>query len=162
MSKLKLILPGVAACALLSPLWAQDCSPREIGPDETKTASFAAGDCTLRGLIGGTRTEYAHPYNVTLPRDGILTVDLKSAAADAYLYVYSLSGVRLTYNDNVSAQSTDARSIIGLRQGTYVLIATTRGVAAGAYTLQTALGALPACPEIEARLDAPMEGQLTG
>jgi hypothetical protein len=161
MSKSRRILPGIAACALLSPLWAQDCSPREIGPDESKTASFAAGDCTLRSLIGGTRTEYAHPYSVTLPRDGILTVDLKSAAVDAYLYVYSLSGLRLTSNDNVSAQSTDSRATIALRQGTYVLIASTRGVTAGSYTLQTVLGALPACPEIEARLDAPMDGQLT-
>ncbi|MDP2997464.1 MAG: hypothetical protein Q8N47_08250 [Bryobacterales bacterium] len=161
MSKLRWVLPVVAACVPLSPLWAQDCSPREIGPDESKTASFAAGDCTLRGLIGGTRTEYAHPYNVTLPRDEILTADLKSAAADAYLYVYSLSGVRLTANDNVSAQSTDSRVTIALRQGTYVLIASTRGVTAGAYTLQTALGTLPPCPETEARLDAPMDGQLT-
>jgi hypothetical protein len=161
MSTSKRMLPGIAACALLSPLWAQDCSPREIGPADSKTASLAAGDCTLRNLIGGTRTEYAHPYSVTLARDGILTVDLKSAAVDAYLYIYSLSGVRLTSNDNVSAQSTDSRATIALRQGTYVLIASTRAVAAGTYTLQTALGTLPACPEIEARLDAPMDGQLT-
>jgi hypothetical protein len=161
MSTSRRILPGIAACALLSPLWAQDCSPREIGPDESKTASFAAGDCTLRNLIGGARTEYAHPYGVTLPRDGILSVDLKSASVDAYLYVYSLSGLRLYANDNVSAQSTDSRAAIALRQGTYVLIASTRGVTAGSYTLQTALGTQSACPESEARLDAPMDGELT-
>jgi len=161
MSTSRRILPGIAACALLSALWAQDCSPREIGLDESKTASFAAGDCTLRSLIGGTRTEYAHPYSVTLPRDGILSVDLKSAAVDAYLYVYPLSGSRLAANDNVSALSTDSRVTLALRQGTYLLIASTRGVTAGAYTLQTALGTLPACPESEARLDAPMDGELT-
>ena len=131
MSTSRRILPGIAAYALLSPLWAQDCSLREIGPEESKTASFAAGDCTLRSLIGGTRTEYAHPYSVTLPRDGILSVDLKSAAVDAYLYVYSLSGARLTANDNVSALSTDSRATLALRQGTYLLIASTRGVTAG-------------------------------
>lgn len=163
MSTSRRVLLGVAASALLVPLWAQDCSLREIGADESKTASLAVGDCRLRNLIpGSSSNNYAHPYNVTLPRDGILTIDLKSTAVDAYLYVYSLDYTRLAANDNLSSQATDSRVVIGLRRGTYILIASTRGVTTGAYTIQTSLGTRDACPEKEALLGTPLDGALTG
>jgi hypothetical protein len=155
------VLLGALASALLVPLWAQDCSLREIGADDSKTATLAAGDCRLRNLFSGsTANNYAHPYGVTLPRDGILTIDLKSTAVDAYLYVFSLGGTRLAANDNLSAQTTDSRIVISLRRGTYVLLATTRGVATGAYTLQTSLGTPSACTEQDALLDSPLDGEL--
>lgn len=134
-----------------------------MGIDESKTASLAAGDCRLRNLIpGSSANNYAHPYNVTLPRDGILTIDLKSTAVDAYLYVYSLDYTRLTLNDNLSSQTTDSRAAVALRRGTYILVASTRGVTTGAYTIQTSLGTRDACPEKEALLGTPLDGELTG
>lgn len=156
------VLLGVAASSLLVPLWAQDCALREIGTDESKTAALASGDCRLRDLIPGSGADnYAHPYGVTLERDGILTIDLQSTAVDAYLYVYSLGYTGLFANDNLSSQTPDSRVVIALRKGTYILIATTRGVMAGAYTIQTSLGTQAACPEKEALLDTPLDGELT-
>jgi hypothetical protein len=155
MSTSRRVLLGVAASALLVPLWAQDCTLCAIGTDESKTASLASGDCRLRDLIpGSSANNYAHPYGVTLERDGILTIDLQSTTVDAYLYVYSLGYTPLYANDNLSSQTTDSRVVVALRRGTYILIASTRGVTTGAYTIRTSLGTQAACSEKEALLDS--------
>ncbi len=161
MSKMTGVSLWIVVWALTIPLWAQDCTIREIGTDESQTALFAAGDCRLRDVISGSRSDsYVHRYRVTLAGDGVLTVDLKSTTLDSQLYVYSLSNVRLAANDNISAASQNSRVVISLQQGAYVLIATTRTAAAGSYTIQTALGPRSACEERELSLEASLDGEL--
>ncbi len=152
-----LVLPAICC----GPARAQSCAVREIGVNDSAAASLASTDCRLREAIPGARGDmYADPYRVTLSNGGVLTIELASTDLDAYLYVYSLAYTRLAYNDNASALSRDSKIVVGLDAGTYLLVATSRAVSTGAYTLRTSLASRASCPAAELRLDEEARGEL--
>jgi subtilisin family serine protease len=114
--------------------------PETIGVGQrTTTASLSTSDRTSTVRLSATGLYYyADLYQFTLSSTTTFTIDMKSTAINAFLYLLSASGDVLSSDDNSGSPpgGTDARITGTLGAGTYFIEATSANIlATGSYTL---------------------------
>ena len=108
---------------------AADCEPTDLGTLGSEAGSvleaegrWTTEDCDSRFRAGSD----AHTYRFEVAEAGRVRIGLSSAEADAYLYLLTGDGGRITGNDDNGA-GLDARVERYLAPGTYLVEATTVG-----------------------------------
>ncbi|NOY44626.1 MAG: hypothetical protein GXP50_04120 [Deltaproteobacteria bacterium] len=109
------------------------CTSETIGPNDSASGSVDTQDCPDPD---GT---YYDLYYVTLPSDGVLTVDMTSSEFDTYLLLYDEAQNWLAEDDDSGGGGVgDAQIAMSLAAGTYVIVANNSEVGqTGAYVLVT-------------------------
>jgi hypothetical protein len=100
--------------------------------------SLSSTDCTLTQLgVDVTDGSFIDQYRVTLPRPGPLSIELRSAAFDAFLWVFDETLTNLLAFDDDGTGTTDSLiSDLDLPAGPYVILANSLTVGeTGSYTL---------------------------
>src|SRR5262249_55091172 len=117
---------------------------------------------TIRfSLLTGTYS-YAALYQFSLSSPATVTVDMRSAAFDDYLYLLSPTGTVLFSDDN-SGGNTDARITATLAAGTYLIEATSaRSLATGDYALSINLPTIASIAPVFLEQGATVPVTLTG
>jgi len=95
-----------------------------------------AGDCLVNELdTDSTSKSFADEYRVTLPVNGILTVNMRSADIDAFLSLLNRStscssgctgpetAVIIVNDDSIVLGAPDAQIVFDLMAGTYIIVA---------------------------------------
>jgi len=116
----------------VTPGWGA-CPSETIGPNDSATGAIDTQDCADPD---GT---YYDLYYVTLPGDGVLTVDMTSGEFDTYLLLYDEAENWLAEDDDSGGGGIgDARIAMSLAAGTYIIVANNSEVGqTGAYALVT-------------------------
>src|SRR5262245_50399547 len=127
----------VLVLALNSVASAATCPVQDLGLTASADGALATTDCRLRDVDTGVRTTtYVNQYRVTVTQTGVLTARLSSTAFNTVLLLYSAEGKQIVSNDDADG-STNSRITISLAAGKYILIATSRTLGTGAYSLKT-------------------------
>lgn len=104
------------------------CTPTFIEslPSSVISASLGASDCTLADVIGSDGdASFVDPYRVTLATDGLLSVSMRSAEVDAYIWLFNDDLSTLIATDDDSGTDLNALITLNLAAGTYVILANT-------------------------------------
>lgn len=98
----------------------------------TTTGTLASGDCQF---TDGTLVDL---YRFTVTATRSVTIIMRSTAVDSYLYLASALGDDIAQNDGGdSPGGKDARIVVTLNPGTYIIGANSRNPGTGQYTLTT-------------------------
>ena len=108
------VAPAIDPCAVT----------RTTGVGQVASGTFSAGDCALSE--GGGPNRYFHRFALTLGATTALQLDMTSGVVDAYLIVQNAqTGVVVAENDDASGSTTNARVLVSLPSGQYIVNATT-------------------------------------
>lgn len=129
-----LVFPGVFCLLLLlascggggggTPATVNCTSFVDLAPNSVTSGALANGDCTVAMLDPSSGdNSFVDPYRVTLPAPGTLTVELDSAAFDAFLVLASTDLQALVSLDDDSGGGTNARITTTIAAGTYAVLA---------------------------------------
>ncbi len=147
------------------------CAAQDLQLPANISGSLSATDCQVRNILGsGTDESRADQYRVAVPQRGRLSIELRSAAFDAYLILLD-SNLREMATDDDSAGNRNARISTVVSPGTYIIVAKPYRAALGDYTLsaeftpegapETTPGAKPTCSVGVLRLGQPVSGTLS-
>lgn len=99
---------------------------RTLAVGQTVTSALGLADCRL--VENGGPVRYLQRFGVTLAGATSLQVDMTSTALDAYLVVQNAqTGAIVAENDDASNTTTNARVLVALPAGVYIVNATTFG-----------------------------------
>ncbi len=131
------LVAGVSVL-LAASLGRAQCSPVDIGTDESVVGTLTAGDCTIAQLgVDPDDDSFVDVYRVVLPTSGSLTVELQSSDFDSYLELADEFIVDLIAYDDDGGSGFDSIILdVNLDAGTYIILANNFGLT-GAYTLTT-------------------------
>ncbi|MBL0171955.1 MAG: Ig-like domain-containing protein [Gemmatimonadaceae bacterium] len=97
---------------------------RTIAAGQVQSGTFAPGDCAISD--GGGPNRYFQRYGLTLATTTAMQFDMTSGVVDAYLVIQNAqTGAVIAENDDASSQTTNARVLINLPAGQYIVNTTT-------------------------------------
>ncbi|CAA9356062.1 MAG: hypothetical protein AVDCRST_MAG89-3440 [uncultured Gemmatimonadetes bacterium] len=109
-----------------------DCPIANHTLGSTTTGTLVSGDCQF---ADGTLVDL---YRFTVPTTRSVTIIMRSTAVDSYLYLASPLGDDIAQADGGdSPGGKDARMLVTLNPGTYIIAANSRNPGTGQYTLTT-------------------------
>lgn len=132
---LLLLLVAVATTPVTQAASACDAVP--LAPDASVNGSLEATDCLASEILGGTDESFVDIYAVTLTVAGQLTVTLNSDDLDAFGIVLEATGLARIADDDDSGGGLNARLVLTLEAGDYLVLANTATSVAetGSYVL---------------------------
>ncbi len=139
------------------------CSTRDLGLNETVAGALGASSCRPMDVFpASTLLTPLDQYRIAVAEAGVLTIDLASSDFDAHLFFYSAS-LSLVASDDNGGGGKNARLVVSLEPGTYIIHARTADGRTGAYTLRTSFQtATPAtCPVTDILVGGVVPGVLS-
>lgn len=143
-----------------APRYADGCPVRSLQPGAVVEEALAPSDCKLRDILPGSRSlSPADQYRITISRRSVLTIREQSSELDATVYLLG-EDYQLLASNNDAENSRNSRIRISVQPGTYLIVATSKDVATGSYTLEAQVEDPRACSTTTAPVNTDVAGQI--
>ncbi|MCC6362231.1 MAG: PPC domain-containing protein [Bryobacterales bacterium] len=126
----------------------RDCSGAGLNPGAAISGQLSTSDCRqVDLLVPGTSGRFFDVYKFQITDYTILTAVMSSTVVDSYLILLDAATKKILARDDNSVGNGNAGMSMGVPPGDYLLVATSAGVEAGAYSLRTKVDAPLPCVE---------------
>jgi hypothetical protein len=136
------------------------CSPQALAVGTTLTTTLTLADCRILDYLPLVfDPTLVKVFRLEVPRRAMVVLDMASLDFDAFLALLrpdkSVVGV-----DDDSAGGTNSRLVAQLEAGSYLVAATSYGLATGACAVRALLADPPSCPTDEMAIGTVADGRL--